>query len=127
MKKVIIIVSIAIAALFALNSCYYDIESQLYPVGSANCDTTNVTYSITIRSILQTYSCLGCHSGTGASGGNIILDNFNSVKTYAQNGRLYGSINHAPGYVAMPQGGSKLSSCNILKIKKWIDLGMLNN
>ena len=127
MKKVIIIISVAIAVLFAFNSCYYDFESKLYPVGSANCDTTNVTYSITIRNILQSYSCLGCHSGSAASGGNIILDNYNSVKTYGQNGRLYGSINHASGYVAMPQGGGKLSSCNILKVKKWIDLGMQNN
>jgi hypothetical protein len=127
MKKVIILISIAIATIFALNSCYYDIESQLYPVGSANCDTTNITYSTTVRSILQTYSCLGCHSGSGASGGNIILDNYNSVKTYALNGKLYGSISHASGYVAMPSGGNKMSPCNIIKIKKWIDLGMLNN
>jgi hypothetical protein len=127
MKKVIITVSVTLAILFALNSCYYDVESQLYPVGSANCDTTNVTYSITIRGILQTYSCLGCHSGTGASGGNIILDNYNSVRLYGQNGKLYGSISHASGYIAMPQGGNKLSNCNIIKVKKWIDLGMINN
>ena len=127
MKKVIIAVLIAIATLFALNSCYYDIESQLYPVGSSNCDTTNVTYSITIRNILQSYSCLGCHSGSAASGGNIILDNYNSVKLYAGNGKLYGAISHASGHVPMPQGGNKLSSCNIIKVKKWVDLGMLNN
>lgn len=127
MKKVIIAILIPIATLFVLNSCYYDVESQLYPVGSTSCDTTTVTYSITIRNILQTNSCLGCHSGSAASGGNIILDNYNSVKIYAQNGKLYGSISHASGYIAMPQGGNKLSSCTLLQVKKWVDLGMLNN
>jgi hypothetical protein len=127
MKKVILLLIVASASLFVLNSCYYDIESQLYPVGSTNCDTTNVTYSVTVTGILSANACLSCHGGTGASGGNIILDNYNSVKNYAQNGKLYGSISHSPGYSPMPQGGNKLSSCNILKIKKWIDRGMLNN
>ena len=127
MRKVIISCFIGIVCLNGLNSCYYDVESQLYPNGSTTCDTTSVTYSLTVRSILQANSCLGCHSGSGASGGNVILDNYNSVKLYAQNGKLYGSINHSPGYIAMPQGGNKISPCNISKVKKWIDSGTPNN
>jgi hypothetical protein len=127
MQKVIIFILIIVVSMFALNSCYYDKESQLYPVGSTNCDTTNITYSITIRNILQNNTCLGCHSGSGASGGNIILDNYSSVRLYAQNGKLYGTINHSPGFVPMPQSGGKISPCDIKKVKNWIDSGTQNN
>jgi len=109
-----------------LNSCYYDIEEQLYP-GNANCDTTaSVTYSLTVRTILSNNNCLGCHSGTGASG-NVKLDTYPGVLTVAQNGKLYGSVSRMSGFVAMPQGGNKMSNCDILKLKKWIDTGALNN
>lgn len=68
---------------------------------------------------------MSCHAGTGPSGG-ISLDTYASVKTVANNGRLYGSISHASGYVAMPQSGT-MSSCDIKKIKAWIDAGAPNN
>lgn len=127
MRKNFLILLTGFLFAFGLSSCYYDVESQLYPNSNANCDTLTVTYSTTIRNILQNNSCLGCHSGSAVSGGNIVLDNYNSVKTYAQNGRLYGSVSHGAGYSPMPQGGNKISSCNILQIKKWIDSGILNN
>ncbi|MFI5188445.1 MAG: hypothetical protein ACHQF0_17060 [Chitinophagales bacterium] len=126
MKKIIFSLFVAAIFLFSLNSCYYDTESLLYPT-AATCDTTNITYSVTIKNILQNNSCIACHSGTAAAGGNIILDNYNSVNTYAANGKLYGSINHDPGYIAMPQGGNKLTSCDIKKVKIWIIAGMQNN
>lgn len=127
MKKTVIFFFVSIIALYVFNSCYYDAESQLYLVGSTSCDTTNVTYSITITSILNVNGCLGCHSGSAASGGNVILDNYNSLKTYALNGKLYGSINHSPGYIPMPQGGNKMSSCYIKKVQVWINAGFPNN
>ena len=122
--------SIAIGVLTLItaitSSCYYDIEEQLYP-DNGNCDTTAaVTYSSTIRAILSNNNCLGCHSGVTASGG-ISLDNYAGIRNVAQNGILYGSITHASGYSAMPQGGNKMSSCDILKIKKWIDAGVIDN
>ena len=113
--------------LFAVSSCYYDVESQLYPAGGTSCDTTNVSYSVTIKNVLQNNACFSCHSGSGAPGGNIVLDNYNSIKLYAQNGRLYGSLNHDPGYAAMPQGGNKLSHCDLTKVKIWITAGIPNN
>lgn len=127
MKRILVTLVIIAMTASGLNSCYYDVESQLYPAGGTSCDTTNITYSTTIKNVLQNNSCLSCHSGTGASGGNIVLDNYNSLKLYAQNGKLYGSINHDPGYMAMPQGGNKLSYCDIKKVQIWINLGILNN
>jgi len=126
MKKSILYAIVSASLLLLLHSCYYDNEQTLYPFGT-NCDTTNVTYSTTVRNILQNGSCLTCHSGTAASGGAIALDNYVAVKTIAQSGRLYGAINHAPGYQAMPQNGGKLTVCDIRKVKVWIDAGMLNN
>lgn len=109
----------------ALSSCYYDVDEQLYS-GSGPCDTSGINYFNGVLPILQGNGCLGCHSG-GASSGNISLEGFNNVRVVAQNGRLLGAISHIPGFSPMPQGGNKLSACNINKVKAWIDAGTPNN
>ncbi len=110
-------------------SCYWDNEEYLYPQISSGCDTTAaITYSVGVVNLLQG-SCLSCHSASAAAnlGGNIKLDSYTSVKTYADNGQLLGSINHDPGYSQMPKGSTKLSDCQIAVIDKWISNGTLNN
>jgi mono/diheme cytochrome c family protein len=89
------------------------------------CDTTAVSYSGFVAPLLTTY-CVGCHSG-GAPSGNILLNSHAAVKTVAQNGKLIGSITWAAGYQPMPRGSAKLSSCNIAKIKAWVNNGAPNN
>ncbi len=89
------------------------------------CDTTNVTYSVKIRSILDA-KCVGCHNNTVASDG-INLTNYTGVQTVALNGRLFGAVNHSPGFTAMPQGGAKLPDCEIAAIRIWIQDGAPNN
>ncbi|MDX2248048.1 MAG: c-type cytochrome domain-containing protein [Bacteroidia bacterium] len=93
-------------------------------VGSG-CDTTNVTYSAMVAPLMSKY-CTGCHSGTSASGG-ISLNSYSGVSAVATNGKLYGTISHQQGFVAMPKGGNKLSECDIVKVKTWIDSGANNN
>jgi cytochrome c553 len=88
------------------------------------CDTTQYTYAATIQVTINSY-CVGCHK-PGSLGGNIDLAGYSGVKIQASNGMLWGSVTHAPGYVAMPQGG-KLSDCQITQIRKWIDAGAANN
>lgn len=108
-----------------VSSCYYDVESELY--GAAGpCDVASVTYSSTIVPLMQNNGCLGCHSGVSASG-NIRLDSYAAVQVQAQNGRLFGAINHSGGFAPMPQGGNKMLPCDINKIKTWIDSGSPNN
>ena len=125
-RKLLIAAGIVTLTIIVTSSCYYDVEQQLYP-GNANCDTTSsVNYSLTVRTILSNNNCIGCHSGTTASG-NVKLDTYAGVQIVAQNGKLYGGIAHLPGFVAMPQGGNKMSNCDIVKIKKWIDQGAINN
>ncbi|MFN8253593.1 MAG: c-type cytochrome [Ferruginibacter sp.] len=90
-----------------------------------DCDTTVFTYNAGIAPIMNTY-CKGCHNPSSLGGG-IDLSAYAGVKATAVNGKLVGSITHASGYIAMPQGGNKLSDCRITQIKKWITAGSLNN
>lgn len=105
-----------------INSCYYDNEEDLY-LGSTTCDTTAVTYSNSIAPVFSGY-CNSCH-GSSSPSGNIITDNYASVKTNIS--RIQGAINHQSGYIAMPQSGGKLSPCDLTKIDIWIRHGMPNN
>jgi len=107
------------------SSCYYDNEEDLYPFYENNCDTTSVSYSLTVKPILER-SCVSCHQASNPSG-NVLLDTYDGVKAAADNGSLYGSINHDDGYTAMPLGGGKLSNCSIAQVKSWIDNGSLDN
>jgi len=86
---------------------------------------TTVSYATNIVPILQT-NCYGCHSNSSNLTG-ILLDNYNTLKSYAQSGTLYGVISHASGFRPMPDGGAKLDDCTIATIKKWIDAGAFNN
>jgi uncharacterized membrane protein len=117
------------AAMSILNSCYYDNEEELYQnIQTAQCDTTNVTYSGTIAPIIQ-QNCYTCHSTTAPSGG-VVLDTYTGVAASAANGlssRLWGSINHLSGYSAMPKGGNKLTECELKKIEIWLRAGSPNN
>lgn len=122
MKKLRIAIIILVAF---ITGCYYDKEDLLYP-DSGNCDTTNSTFSAAVQPALQTYGCIGCHSGAAPSG-NISLDTYTNVKVNAQNGKLYGAITHTAGNTPMPQGGNKMTTCVTNKIKAWIDAGALNN
>jgi len=92
---------------------------------SSICDTLNVTYAVTIRNIISN-KCQGCHNGAGASAG-IDLSTYTGVKAKITDGRLWGAINHLPGFSPMPKNGAKLSDCEITQVRKWIDAGSPNN
>ena len=108
-----------------VTGCYYDNEEELYP-NNTGCDLSIVTFSGTVNTVLNNNGCLGCHSG-GAPSGNVNLQGHANVKRVADNGRLFGAINHSSGFVPMPQGGKKISACEISKVKAWIDAGAPNN
>ncbi|WP_428657959.1 c-type cytochrome domain-containing protein [Runella sp.] len=87
--------------------------------------TQTVSYSKHITLILD-YYCTGCHNSTTKSGG-ISLATYADVKTMAIDGGLYGSISHQIGFKPMPGSDVKLSDCQIVLVKQWIDSGMPNN
>lgn len=118
-----------IAALLCISmfsSCYYDKEDYLY--GTTTCNASGASFSATVLPIMN-QRCNSCHSSNAAAsaGAGIILDNYNSVKTYVTNGKLLGSINHSSGYSPMPKGGGSLTSCEIAKVTDWVNSGAPNN
>jgi hypothetical protein len=107
----------------SLNSCYYDKSDLLYP--DTACDTSAVKYSTTILPVLSS-NCIGCHGGSTPSAA-ISLDTYTGVKQQVDNGRLWGAVSHSPNYSPMPKNNSKLSNCNLEKIRIWIAAGAPNN
>ena len=135
MKRVFFFLS-AIAIVYCLTmvtSCSKDNEKDLNTGtdttgtggGGNTCDTVNMKYAANVQPILSA-NCYGCH-GNGSASGGVSLDTYAKVLTQVNNGNLIGTITHASGYPAMPQGGSKLSDCNINTIKDWIARGAQNN
>lgn len=120
--------TILILFILFTTGCYYDNEEKLYSEVSNSCNLENVTYTATTKPILQA-SCYSCHSNSKASnsGGGVKLENYADVKIYVNNGKLMGSIRHEKGYIAMPDGGGKLTDCEISQLQTWIDNGTLNN
>lgn len=92
---------------------------------SMACESNNVSFSLIVSPILNTY-CIGCHSGGSPSGG-ISLDGHSNVISSVNNGSLLGSIKWQGGFENMPQNGEKLDDCNIEKIESWINDGAPNN
>jgi hypothetical protein len=92
---------------------------------SASCDTTNVTFSGSVKPILENY-CTGCHSGSSPSA-SISYATYDLTKPTAVSGALVGSVERTSGYSPMPKGGNKLSDCSIAVIKKWVALGAKND
>jgi hypothetical protein len=92
---------------------------------SSACDSVNVTYSVTIKNIISN-KCQGCHSGSAPANG-FDLSTYAGVKARINDGKLWGAVNHIPGYSPMPKNGSKLSVCELGQVKKWIDMGAPNN
>jgi hypothetical protein len=88
---------------------------------SAGCDSTNVTYTVSINPIIQTW-CIGCHSGSNPSHG-LSLETYDQVVACANSNRLMGAIRHETGYSPMPNSGGTLSPCEIDLFQKWINLG----
>jgi len=125
---------IAAGLLFAgsfFSSCYYDNNEELY--GTIICDTVDMSYTADILPILEN-SCLTCHSATSAGvlGGGNNLEGFDNLSNYivpgdALNSTFYASVEWISGTSFMPVGGEKLSSCDIAKIKSWINMGATNN
>lgn len=117
----ILLQSLITLMVLGFSSCLSDSEDELLMDIDA-CDTLHVTYSANIQPMLAT-NCYSCHK-TGIASGQVVLDNYASVKQYAQNGNLLSAIEHRPGFSPMPQNADKLTDCEIAKVRAWIDLGL---
>jgi len=122
--KQLIKLGIVVLLISFLQSCYYDNEEELYPQ-VVPCDTSNVTYSGEVA-IVMLDNCNSCHGGAFPQGG-IVTDNYSDLKVIAENGKLWGAVNHEDGYSAMPQNRPKLNDCDLSIIRIWIDNGALDD
>lgn len=121
----------AAALMVLLYSCSRSNEEDLgtNPNNGGNnteCVTTDMSFATHIKPILQS-NCYSCHSNANFAVSGVKLEDHADVKAHADDGDLMGTITHAAGFPAMPQGGSKLSNCNISKIRAWVDAGAPNN
>ncbi|HEX5001049.1 MAG TPA: hypothetical protein VFW78_01005 [Bacteroidia bacterium] len=108
-----------------IQSCYYDVEEELYPNVNTSCDTTGVTYTNSIVPVLSA-NCYSCHNQGSAQGG-VILDDYLNVYAHATDGTLLGAIRWDAGYKPMPQGGAKLNDCTIKIFETWVNAGAPDN
>jgi hypothetical protein len=115
-----------ITLILLLAGCFYDKEELLYP--EPPCDPTGSTYSGTVSPIISRH-CITCHGSavSTVNGGGNVLDNYNSLKPYVDNGKLLGAINHASGFLPMPKNSAKLTNCDIAKITDWVNNGAKDN
>ncbi|NDK56633.1 c-type cytochrome [Pontibacter fetidus] len=118
-----VVLPMLIALSFTLQSCYYDVEEELYQ--NTPCVTENVTFSQTIQPVFKR-NCVVCHTGAAGNGG-IDLASYAGASVVAKNGRLVGAVLHASGFTPMPQGASQLPACTINQIKAWVEAGAPNN
>ena len=123
MKSILLLITTFVSIVTLSASCVNNNKQDL--LNASACDTSTVKYSTTIAPIMTNY-CTNCHGGSSPSAG-INLEGHTNVKTYVDNGRLWGSMNHDNGYSAMPQGTGKLDACTINKLLAWIHAGALNN
>lgn len=125
-KYIKILFAITVVAI-TITSCFYDKADVVYPTQVSSCDTTNVTYSNQIVSILNA-QCNYCHGAAANSiGGGIYLNTYAALKPYVTNGSFLNSILQNGKASAMPKNGAKMDNCSILKIQSWINKGALNN
>ena len=131
MKRISILiffVALSSATIFFSTGCVNNKKDILF----SGCDSTNVSYSKTIKPILQN-NCYSCHStANGATlGGGIVLENHTNLIIWvdtakgSDGGILVNDIKHTGN--PMPKSASKLSNCDIAKISYWVNEGAKDN
>jgi mono/diheme cytochrome c family protein len=118
MKKLLIPLGLAVYCL-SNTGCYYDVEEELY----ANCDTTQVTYTI-VNEVITNNGCYNCHIPGG--GAPFSLTGYQNLKAKVLDQTLIPAISQT-GPHPMPPVGPRMTNCELNKIKAWINEGALDN
>lgn len=86
------------------------------------CDSNGITYTKDIKWLITT-NCLGCHSGSAPNGGVSLEDDETNgiIKD-----RILCCVSHGAGCKAMPPNGINLSSCEVAKVRAWVNASTTN-
>ena len=119
MSKVLLTLTVVGIFWFSFSGCYNDNYEDLYTVPGTTCDTSNVTYTNTLKAIVDAQcATTSCHAGPVPSGYD--LSTYAGLKTVADANKLMPAINHT-GNFPMPQGQPKLDDCTIAKFQAWVN------
>lgn len=108
--------------LILIPACTYHNEEDLFPGG---CNTIDVSYTQDILPIISG-TCYVCHDSFNRQG-NVVLEGYDNIKVYVNNGKLVGAIKRQAGFSAMPKDQPALPDCQIDKIAQWVLDGAPNN
>jgi hypothetical protein len=125
-KKEIILFFIC-CSFIAYASCTNDKSEIVYPAPS--CDTTFISLDSDLNPIMEA-NCFSCHSAENApiNGGGYNLEDLSTIQNAVLSGELISAIKHDnPLIPYMPQGGGKLSDCDINKFVRWKNEGVPDN
>ena len=89
-----------------------------------SCDTSDVSFSTEIVSIINTH-CLSCHNGPSGNKG-VDLSNHAGSKAQVDNGKLKDALLGLNGVIVMPPANN-LTECDKNKFISWINDGGKNN
>jgi hypothetical protein len=131
MKNIFWFITFLSLFLFTCASCYYDNKDDLYDYKVVEgigvpCEFTTISFAADVLPILDIQCNGACHNATDREG-NVILETYNNITPYVNDGSLMGSIHHTGGFAIMPTSGTKIPSCEIEKLQSWVDAGAPNN
>lgn len=99
-------------------------DNSVCEENASSCSPSNMSFLKDVQAIIAS-NCLGCHSGAAVSGG-VNLSSYSGVQAVAQSGKLVNATSQNGQATSMPPN-SKLSACDIQKIKIWVTEGAKNN
>jgi hypothetical protein len=102
---------------------FYTSSCKKKKITTYDCTGVTPTYTADVKSILDAHCATsGCHSAASHAKG-IDLSSYSSSNNAAGNDNFIGSIQHASGYNAMPQGASQLDDATIKTLSCWVQNG----